>query len=418
MRVIIWLIFLSLLAAIAASFLGHNDGLVSIVWQGWRIDFSLNLFVVSLVAICMLVVLLLQTLRGLLNLPIRAQQWRLKQRDQAAQSALREALLSFFAGRYARSRKAAEKAIQIQTDTPDLPADHGFSALSYLISAVSLHRLRDTLTRDTHLALAQTFGRKSSRLKAAEEGAALLKAEFAIDDLDPEKALQILHVMPQGLSRRTHALRLKMRAAKAAGQPIEALRATRLLAKHKGFSPTVAQGLTRRLTLDVLDSAKDLEQLQANWAQLESSEKSDPFIASHAALQMRALGRPDIARQWLSPLWDDIDKQSHEIIHVVTHAMRHCLQGLESGWLPRLDRLTQAATRSPALSLCLGLALCERQLWGKATPLLHSAAQAKYLDAESRKVAWMTLAQLAENAHSEQEAMRYWKAAANATSDE
>jgi len=417
MRVIIWLIFLSLLAVIAASFLGHNDGLVSIVWQGWRIDFSLNLFVVSLVAACMLFILLLQTLRGLFNLPIRAQQWRLKQRDIAAQSALRDALLSLFAGRYARSRKAAEKAIQIQAATPDLPADHVFSALSYLISAVSLHRLRDTNTRDTHLSLAQKFSRKSSRLKAAEEGAALLKAEFAIDDLDPAKALQILHSMPQGLARRTHALRLKMRAAKAAGQPIEALRATRLLAKHKGFSPTVAQGLTRRLTFDVLDSAKDVEQLQANWAQLESSEKSDPFIASHAALHMQSMGRPDIAREWLSPLWDDIDKQSHDVVHVVTHAMRHCLAGLESTWLPRLDRLANAATRSPALSLCLGLALCEKQLWGKAQSFLHSAAQAKYLDDESRQAAWMALAQLAENAQSPQEALRYWKAAAGAPSD-
>jgi HemY protein len=247
MRVIIWLILLSVLAVVAASVFGHNDGLVSIVWQGWRIDFSLNLFVVGLVATCLLVVLLLQTLRGLLNLPVRAQQWRLKQRDQAAQSALREALLSFFAGRYARSRQAAEKAIQIQEDTPDFPADHGFSALSHLISAVSLHRLRDTHHRDAHLTLAQKISRKSNKLKAAEEGAALLKAEFAIDDLDPAKALQILRSMPQGLSRRTQALRLKMRAAKAAGQPIDALRATRLLAKHKGFSPAVAQGLIRRL---------------------------------------------------------------------------------------------------------------------------------------------------------------------------
>ena len=47
MRTIVWLLILAVVAVVAATALGNNDGLVSIYWLGWRTDVSLNLFVLA-----------------------------------------------------------------------------------------------------------------------------------------------------------------------------------------------------------------------------------------------------------------------------------------------------------------------------------------------------------------------------------
>ena len=93
-------------------------------------------------------------------------------------------------------------------------------------------------------------------------------------------------------------------------------------------------------------------------------------------------------------------------------ALRHALDGLEAEWLPRLDAATQAALRNPDLALTLGLALVERQLWGKARSMLMSAANDQALDTERRRTAWAALGQLAEREHRDDEAARFYRRAA------
>ena len=44
MRMVIWLVLLFVAAVVAALTLGNNDGLASFYWRGWRMDLSLNLF--------------------------------------------------------------------------------------------------------------------------------------------------------------------------------------------------------------------------------------------------------------------------------------------------------------------------------------------------------------------------------------
>ena len=46
MRNVVWILLLAIVAVVAASALGSNDGLVSIYWLGWRTDVSFNLFVI------------------------------------------------------------------------------------------------------------------------------------------------------------------------------------------------------------------------------------------------------------------------------------------------------------------------------------------------------------------------------------
>lgn len=83
-------------------------------------------------------------------------------------------------------------------------------------------------------------------------------------------------------------------------------------------------------------------------------------------------------------------------------ALSHSLLGMEPEWLPRLDAATQPALRHPGLALALGLALSERQLWGKARSMLLSAANDLDLDLDRRRQAWAKLGQLAETPNTAQ----------------
>jgi HemY protein len=47
MRGVIWLVLLFVAAVVAALTLGENDGLASFTYNGWRLDMSLNLFLLG-----------------------------------------------------------------------------------------------------------------------------------------------------------------------------------------------------------------------------------------------------------------------------------------------------------------------------------------------------------------------------------
>ncbi|MFT3858039.1 MAG: heme biosynthesis HemY N-terminal domain-containing protein [Aquabacterium sp.] len=412
MRSIVWLLLLAVVAVVGATALGANDGLVTIYWLGWRADISLNLFLLGLVLMFLAVYSLVRGLDSLLNLPERAKQWRIAQRDRLAQAALREGLSLYMAGRYTRAHKACQKAVSIQADTPELTLDAEFTALAHLLSAGSLHRLQDRQRRDEHLQRAIELARLTRKPRPAEEGARLLAAECALDDRDAPRALRDLAELPPGVGRRTQALRLKLQATRLARQPMEALRTARLLAKHQGFTSTAAEGLLRTLATEALGAARDADQLRHLWNDLDPQDRRDPLVVSHAVRRMAELGSPVEARQWLAPLWDRIGQVTPEAAEALAGALQHCLLGLEAEWLPRLDAMTSVALRNPVLALTLGLALAERQLWGKARGMLLSAANDLQLDAERRRLAWSKLGQLAEREHRDEEAARFYRLAA------
>jgi HemY protein len=412
MRSIVWLLLLAVVAVVGATALGGNDGLVTIFWLGWRADISLNLFLLGMVLIFLAVYSLTRGLDSLLGLPERAKRWRTTQRDRLAQAALREGLALYMAGRYTRAHKACQKAVAIQADTPELTLDAEFTALAHLLSAGSLHRLQDRPRRDEHLQRAIELSRLTRKPRATEEGARLLGAECALDDRDAQRALRDLAELPPGVARRTQALRLKLQATRLARQPVEALKTARLLAKHQGFTASAAEGLLRTLAMETLASARDADQLRALWLNMDPSDRRDPLVVADAARRMAELGAPIEARQWLAPLWDRIGQLPADAVDALAHALSHALIGLEAEWLPRLDATTQGALRNPGLALTLGLALSERQLWGKARGMLLSAANDLQLDLDRRRTAWAKLGQLAEREHRAEEAARFYRLAA------
>lgn len=412
MRMVIWLVLLFVAAVVAALTLGNNDGLASFYWRGWRMDLSLNLFLLLLVGGCFALMTVMQSLDALLTLPKRARLWRMAQRERSAQLALREAWAEYFGARYSRAQKAAQRALSIQSQTPDLAQDGAFMALAHLVAAQSAHKLQDRRNRDEHLRQALQVAATSAGARVQEEGARLLAAEWALDDRDAPRALGLLSELTPGVARRTQALRLKLQASRLAHQPLEALRTARLLAKHQGFSKSAAQGLLRSLACEALDTARDIDQLRGIWQQLDASDRRDVFVASRAANCAAGLGAPEDGRGWLRPFWEAIAEQGADERQALAEALVLCTPGLGPEWLQRLEGAVQRFPRDGTMAFALGHALAERQLWGKARLMLEQAADDRELTLNARRRSWLRLAEMADQDEDAERRARCYEAAA------
>jgi HemY protein len=410
MRGVIWLVLLFVVAVVAASTLGSNDGLVTIYWGGWRTDLSLNLFVLLVVGSCMVLLAAAKAINSLLTLPKRAGDWRALRRERAAQAALRDALAEYFGARYGRARKAAQRALSIQAATPVLHGDAQFHMLAQLLAAGSLHRLQDKPLRDETLRLALKSGRQGG--PGADDAARLLAAEWALEDRDAPRALEMLGALPPGAARRTHALRLKLQATRMARQPLEALHTARLLANHQAFSPLVAQTLLRSLVAETLEHVYDVQQLRRLWGQIDAADRRDPQVAARAAQRAVQLQAADDARQWLRPFWERLSELSREDREHVALALIDARGGIGVDWLPRLESAAQAFGHEAPVVAAVGMVYAERRLWGKARRLLEQAAAAPALAMRTRRAAWRQLALLAREEADEDRAVQCERAAA------
>jgi len=413
MRGVIWLVLLFLVAVVAATTLGSNDGLVSIFWSGWRTDVSLNFFVLLLLGTCVVLMSAVQAINALISLPQRAGAWRELRRERAAQVALREALSEYFGARYGRARKAAQRAVTIADRSPTLRNDAEFRTLSLLLAAGSLHRLQDRAARDETLRQALKAVRPlRGSSPSVEDGARMLAAEWALEDRDAARAIELLEALPPGAARRTHALRLKMQALRLARRPLDALHTARLLAHHQAFSPVVAQSLLRSLVAETLESAHDIQQLRRLWQQFDAADRRDPQIVSRAALRAVLLQSPEDARGWLRPFWERLAELSREDREQIALASIEARSGIGQDWLPRLESAAQAFGHESPVVAAVGMLFAERQLWGKARRLLEQAAASPGLSARARRAAWRELAALARQEGDEARALRCEQSAA------
>ncbi len=394
MRTIIWLLLLFAVAVVAALTLGDNDGLVSVYWAGWRIDLSLNFFVLAALALGFAIVTAVHAVNGLLALPARAREWRGLRLERAAQAALREAHVEYLAARYGRAHKAAERAMALCLDVPILVADATFERLARLLAAASLHRLQDKGRRDALMQAVLQPGRRSGST-AVDDGARLVATEWALDDRNAQRAEALLAELGPGVARRTQALRLKLQSARLARRPLEALHTARLLANHQAFSPAAAQGLLRSLAVEALDAPHDIEQLRHTWQQFDGADHRDPYVVARAARRAAVLGSAEDGRAWLRPLWERLDAQEPDGRAELALALADASGGIAVDWLPRVEAAQRSFVTEAAVQAAAGAVLVERQLWGKARPPLELAAHAATLPPRARRQAWRALATVA-----------------------
>jgi HemY protein len=429
MRAVVWLVVLFAAATALALFMGGNDAVVTLFWSPWRIDVSLNVFILGLIVLGVALYVLLRGLDALLSLPERARLWRAQRRDLQANTLLQEAVFEVVAGRYSRAQKAAASAVLTlrSGDTPT--AQKLLEPLAWLVKAESAHRLQDRTGRDEAVAEARAAAQRQ-RQRAFDEAADLRAAAWSLDDRQAEDTLRRLDALPPGVARRTVALRLRLKAARLAGEPAQALHTARLLNKHHGFgvrpgpSATASDSsggtaLLRRLAQDHLSQARDAPQLARLWQGLEPAERRDPHVAAHAAQRWVALGDPSAARTCLLGLWPQVlgpqaapasramatDESGLDAVQARQAFLRALVgarEGLEPHWLARLESAAQAHPREASPAWAAGMAFHAAGLWGKARQMLQQAlrpvpsAAGGALTASEAALAWLALGEMAQ----------------------
>ncbi|WGT64523.1 heme biosynthesis HemY N-terminal domain-containing protein [Variovorax paradoxus] len=422
MRAALWLLALFAIAAAVALFAGNNQGTITVFWPPWRVDLSLNLVLVILLGAFALLHLALRGLAALFSLPTQARQWRLQQKERTLHSALLDAMVQLLSGRFSRARKAAQAAL-VQEKTlaalgAGLPQAQQVRVISHLLAAESAQALQDRPARDAHLqqALNESVDRTVLASPETREGVQLRAARWALEDHDPAGALARLEELPQGVQRRTLALRIRLKAARQDRRTLEALETARLLAKHRAFSDAAAQSIVRGLATELLGSAHDPAQLLRAWGELDAAEREMPEVAIHAAQRMVALrGDLALARGWLLPAWERMVSQPRglgDALRVrLARALEAGLDSVDADWLARIETAQRNNPSDPNLQYLAGMACMKRQLWGKAQQLLMQAGLGLQ-DTELYRRAWLALAELAEARGDAEQAAAAWKRAA------
>jgi len=135
-------------------------------------------------------------------------------------------------------------------------------------------------------------------------------------------------------------------------------------------------------------------------------------VAARAASRAAGFGASDEARGWLGPFWDRLDELSPEEREAISLALVEAVAGLGVDWLPRLESAARAYSREGAMAFAVGMALAERQLWGKSARLLEESASDTGLPSPARRKAWLTLARIAADQDDAARAARAYEAAA------
>jgi HemY protein len=425
MRAALWFLALFGMAVAIALFAGNNQGTITVFWPPYRVDLSLNLVVLVLALLFFTLHVALRALAALFAMPGHARRWRIQHQERAMHVALLDALSHLEAGRFIRARKAAEVVLareSAMTRSGETLAYSGrLRALSHLLAAESAQALQDKVARDAHFqqALEQAARRDAQETR---EGVQLRAARWALEDHDAQGALQWLDDLPQGASRRTIALRLRLTAARMARQTRLALETARLLAKHRAFSEVAAQGILRSLALELVMTAYDPDQLQTVWSQLDAVERLMPEVAIEAAQRMLALaGDVDVARTWLLPIWERMveqpgalaDAQRIHLIRVLESGFALASGAPEAAWLTRIEKAQMANPGDSALQYLAGITCMRLQLWGKAQQLLKQSLP-RLQDAGLERNAWTALAELAERRGDVVASTQAWQNAAKA----
>lgn len=345
MRILLWLLALFALAVGVSLAFGYNEGYVLLVLPPWRIELSLNLFVVLVVGGFLLGHVLLRVVSHTLRLPQAVRAFRERKRREKGARALREAVQQLFEGRYGHALKNAAFSYDA----------HEARALSALVAARAAHFLRDERRETEWL--------KHAAEHDAEAHAARLmtEAELHVDARRFDAALAALNALQGGGGRHIAALRLALRVHRGLGRWDDVLKVARQLEKHRALTHDAAAPLKQRAHLENLRGREgDARALVAYWETVPAEERRVSRLAAAAARALIAAGdgarAQRIIEQQVDVEWDS----------ELAGLYAECRGGDTLGRIARAEKWLEKHPQDARLLLALGRLCREQQLWGKA----------------------------------------------------
>jgi len=349
MRWVFWTLGLFALAVAVALGLRQNTGYVLLMAPPYRIELSLNLFVLGSVAALGVCYLALRFVLGAVELPARVREFRARRRHDKTRSELIEALRAFFEGRYGRAEKAAAAVIE----SDELPA------LGAVLAARAAHELRAYDRRDEYLA------RAGERAPADTAMRVIASAELLLGQHRFQEALLVLKALPH---KHTAGLRLELKAQQQAKNWEQTLPLVDQLERRGVFDAAQALQLRRYAQIESIKRrALDPFSLEEYWHKIPIEQKRDPKLAAAAAQAFTALGGGERARQIIEEALD------REWDSELAGWYADCAGASVVRRIERAEKWLHANPRDSALLLTLGRLCAQQELWGKAQSYLDAS---------------------------------------------
>jgi HemY protein len=359
MRGLIWFVVL-FAAAAALAIVGVFDG--GHVMPPYRVDISLNLFVVALVVAFIVIYAVMRAVRNVWKMPQRVSAYRARSKLAKANRSLRDAVGHLYAGRFSKAEKSARDS---------LSADENAGAAG-LIGAKAAHEMHEYARRDEWLARVQGGDWVDARLMAT--------ADMRADGRDADGALLALTEMQAQGGRRLHAQQIALRAQQQLKNWGEVLKLVKTLEKREALHPAVAVRLRQVAAENLLrDRRHNPDALLEFWQSLSAVERQSPRLADLAAELLIALDRRNDARkiveEALAANWDARLLRRYPDCAAVGDALP---------LIQRAEAWQKERTEDADLLFTLGRLCLHQQLWGKAQAFLESAL--KLADNEPLKI--------------------------------
>jgi HemY protein len=345
MRVLFWFLFLAVAAVVVALAARLNNGYALLVAPPYRVELSLNLLLLLIVAGFASLYLALRVIVHTARLPAEVRAWRRRQREARSRAKQDAATVALLEGRYVKAQQQAKEALVF----PDA------SGLAALVGARAAIDVRQYAAAEELLARPEAQGRSLavSRLTLA--------AESALEQGQPQEALRILSELKREAGLHTAALRLELRAAQATGRFGDIPGLTDQLVKRGVFDAAQAAEVKLAAQREQLRSlSSDATGLREAWNRLPEAARTEPRIARAAARSFLLLGQDreaaEIAGRGLERQWDS------DLVEIYGE----CVLSDATRQLEQAEAWLAARNQDATLLRVLG-ALCERaQLWGKA----------------------------------------------------
>ncbi|HEX2649850.1 MAG TPA: heme biosynthesis HemY N-terminal domain-containing protein [Burkholderiales bacterium] len=393
MRWLLWLLAV-FAAAVALALAGRTgEGIVVVTYPPWRVETSLLLAILGLLAFFAVLYLATRLVGHTLALPSQVRAfWGRRKREQA-QAALAAALQGYFEGRYSRAEREAEIAWRA-----------GISrGLAALIAARASHQLREFERRDQWLERAEREG------EALHTARLLTQAELLLEERDFVGARDALRSLHGTGPRHLASARMLLRAERGAHNWEEVLRLASLLAKRGAVSPTVAEEHRVQAYIELLArEGGDRASLEARLRHIPSVDLAHPRVAAAAARKASALGDTALARALI--------EKSLAAEWTAGLVLLYCeIPGMESqkvqeearARIERAERWLRERAEDPQLLAALGTLCAKAELWGKAQNYLEAS-----LSFGETRAAHLELARLAERDNRPAEAQKHFRRAA------
>lgn len=352
MRFLFWFLLLAVAAVGVTLATRLTSGYALFVAPPYRVELSLNLFLLLVVAGFAGGYALVRVIVRAMQLPDEVRAFRRRQQEERARARHDAAVVSLLEGRYGRARQFAEEALAI-------PHSTGLSALVAARAAIE--------TRDFDAA-EKLLARPDAEVTSLAVPRLMLKAEMKLERGQPGEALAQLQALRKEAGAHTAALRLELKALQAAGRFADIPPLVEQLVKRKVFGRDEADLIRAVAHAQVLGQcANDSARLRSYWARLSDADQRMPRTAAagargflaHAAEREAA----DILARSLERSWEPD----------LALLYAQCRPADATRQLEQAESWLREHSQDAKLLHALGI-LCERQqLWGKAQTYLEAS---------------------------------------------